>query len=266
MKLRCGGLAAIAMLVPNVARAEDRSYCPTRPSLGTTACTIAPKHVSVETAITDWTLDNQPDRRTDTVLLGDTFVRVGVTDTIEAQFGWTPYGHVRTRDKATQAVENAGRVGDATLGFKANLLHPDGNGASIAVQPFFSMPVGRTPVGAGDWGAGVIVPATLDLSKKVNLVTTSEVDAAVNLSGHGRHIAYSEVVGVGVKLPHHLTFTLDSQVLRDEDPEAKTTQVLGSASLAWKAKKDLQFDLGAVAGLNRAAPDMELYVGISRRF
>jgi hypothetical protein len=110
------------------------------------------------------------------------------------------------------------------------------------------------------------VPATLDLSKTVNLVTTSEVDAAVNLSGHGRHIAYSEVVGVGVKLPHHLTFTLDSQVLRDEDPEEKTTQVLGSASLAWKARKDLQFDVGAVAGLNRAAPDMELYVGISRRF
>lgn len=266
MKVRCGGLAAFALLLPGAAWAEDRSYCPTRPSLGTTACTIAPKHVSVETAITDWTLDNQPDQRTDTVLLGDTLVRIGVTDRIEAQFGWTPYGHVRTRDKTTQAVDTAGRVGDATFGFKANLLHPDGNGVSIAVQPFVSLPIGRTPVGAGDWSAGVLVPATVDLSKKVNLVTTSEVDAAANRSGHGGHIAYSEVVGLGVKVLRHVTFTLDSQVLRDEDPAEKTTQWLGSASLAWKARKDLQLDLGAVAGLNRAAPDMEVYVGVSRRF
>lgn len=125
--------ASALVLAASPALAEDRDYCPTRPGLGTTPCTIAPKHVSVETALTDWTLDDQTDQRTDTVLIGDTFVRVGLTDTIEAQLGWTPYGHVRTRDKTTQAVDTAGRVSDVTLGIKANLLHPDGSGLSIAV-------------------------------------------------------------------------------------------------------------------------------------
>jgi hypothetical protein len=32
------------------------------------------------------------------------------------------------------------------------------------------------------------------------------------------------------------------------------------------AKNNLQFDIGGVAGLNRDAPDLELYVGMSRRF
>ena len=260
------GWALTALLTATPALADERDYCPTRPGLGTTPCTIAPGHVSVETALADWTLDDQPDQRTDTVLIGDTLVRVGLSDSIEAQFGWTPFGTVRTRDKTSGRVDTAGRVGDVTLGLKANLLNPDGSKVSIAVQPFVTVPVGRAPVGAGDWGAGVVVPVTFDLSDTVNLATTSEVDAAVDGDGHGRHLAYSEVLGLGVKLTRTLTGTVEAQVLRDDDPASGTTQALASASLAWMATDALQFDIGAVAGLNRDAPDVELYLGISRRF
>ena len=171
-----------------------------------------------------------------------------------------------TPSPAAHAIDTAGRVGDVTLGMKANLLHPDGSGLSIALQPFVSVPVGRAPVGAGNWGTGVVVPVTYDLSTTLNLATTSEIDAAVDADGSGRHLAFSEVIGLGVKLSKVLTVTVEGAVLRDEDPSGKTTQDLASASLAWAAKDDLQVDLGAVAGLNRAAPDVELYFGVSRRF
>ena len=266
MEFRYALGVALLMLAAAPAQAEERDYCPTRPGLGTTPCTISPGHVSVETALTDWTLDDRSDQRTDTVLIGDTLARLGLSDNVEAQFGWTPYGHVRTRDKTTGMVESAGRVGDITLGFKANLLNPDGQKVSIAVQPFVTVPVGRAPVGAGDWGGGVVVPVTFDLSETLNLATTSEVDAAVNQSGDGRHLAYSEVLGLGIKLTKQVTATLEVEALRDEDPDDTTTQALASASLAWMAKDDLQLDIGGVAGLNRDAPDVELYVGISRRF
>ena len=45
-------------------------------------------------------------------LIGDMLARFGVTDTSELQIGWTPYGHVRTRDQATGAIERSDRVGD----------------------------------------------------------------------------------------------------------------------------------------------------------
>lgn len=261
------GVAAFFLLLSAVpALAQDREYCPTRPSLGTTPCTIERGHVSVETAVTDWTLDNQSDQRTDTVLVGDTRVRIGLTDAVELQFGWTPYGHVRTRDKIQPSVEQAGRIGDAILGFKANVLNPDGTGVSVAVRPYFQMPVGRAPVGAGDWGGGVVVPVTVDLNKTLTLALTSEVDAAVNRDGPGRHLAYSQVAGLEIKLSHAVKATLDSQLLRDEDPLDKTTQAFASASLAWMARDTLQFDIGTVVGLNRAAPDVALYLGVSRLF
>ena len=260
-------LVAAALLVPLAAHAaddQDRDYCPARPGLGTPACTMAPGTVSVETALADWTLDKQGGDRTDTVLIGDSSVRIGLTDSIEAQIGWTPLGIVRERSGGL--VDRATRSGDATLGLKANLLHPDGSGLSIAVQPFVTLPVGRAPVGAGDWGGGVVVPVTYDLSKTVNLEITPEVDAAVDQDGRGRHLAYSGVVGLGIALNDQVTFTVEDQLVRDEDPSGGTTQDLASVSLAWMARKNLQLDLGAVAGLDRAAPDVELYAGIARRF
>lgn len=257
---------AAALLIPAVAHAgdQDRDYCPARPGLGTPACTMAPGQVSVETSLGDWTLDKQGGDRTDTVLIGDTSVRIGLTDTIEAQLGWTPLGIVRER--VGGAVDRATRAGDATLGLKANLRNPDGSGLSVAVQPFVTLPVGRAPVGSGDWGAGLVVPLTYNLSKTVNLELTPELDAAVDQDGRGRHLAYSGVVGVGIALNDTLTFTLEDQLVRDEDPSGSTTQDLASASLAWMPRKTLQLDVGAVAGLDRNAPDLEIYAGIARRF
>jgi hypothetical protein len=257
---------AVALLVPAVAHAadQDRDYCPARPGLGTPACTMAPAQVSVETSLSDWTLDKQGGDRTDTVLIGDTSVRIGLTDTIEAQVGWTPLGMVR--DRADGTVDRVTRPGDATLGLKANLRNPDGSGLSVAVQPFVTLPVGRVPIGAGDWGAGLLVPVTYDLSKTVNFELTPEVDAAVDQDGRGRHLAYSGVVGIGVALSDALTFTLEDQLVRDDDPSGSTTEDLASASLAWMPRKTLQLDVGAVAGLDRNAPDLEIYAGIARRF
>jgi len=257
-------VAAILIAMPAAAQDKLRDYCPTRPGLGTPACTIDPGHVSVETSFADWTLDKQGGDRTDTVLIGDTLVRIGLGDTIEAQIGWTPAGFVRERSGGM--VDRATRVGDARLGLKANLASPDGSGFSAAVQPFVTLPVGRQPVGAGDWGAGVVVPLTYDLSKTVNIQFVPELDAAVNESGQGRHVAASAVVGMSVELNEKLTVELENQVLRDDDPTGKTWQDSAALSFAYKAGDSLQFDVGGIAGLNRDTPDFELIAGVSRRF
>ena len=258
-------LLAAALLFPTTAYAqEERDYCPDRPGLGEPACTMAPGRVSVEAALGDWTLDKQGGDRTDTVLIGDTTVRVGLSDTIEARIGWTPLGVVRERSGGM--VDRAARVGDVTLGLKANLANPDGEKFSVAVLPFVTLPTGRMPVGAGDWGAGVLLPISYDLSKTVKLELVPEVDAAVDQDGRGRHLAFSSVVGVNVDLSDTVTLAIEGEAIRDNDPAGRTTQYFAAASLAWMARKNLQLDIGAVAGLNRDAPDVELYAGISRRF
>jgi len=260
------GLATGLLIVAAPAFAEERDYCPARPGLGTPACTISPGRVSVEMGLADWSLDQDSSQRTDTVLIGDTLVRIGLTDTIEAQIGWTPYGHVRTRDKLAGTVDSGGATGDAMLGFKVNLHHPDGSGLSAAIQPFVTIPIGGNPIGAGDWGGGVVAPVDYALNDTLSLQFTPEVDAAVDQDGKGRHFAASGTIGLGLAVSKKVSVTEELQVLRDADPSGKTWQALESTSLAWMPKNNLQFDMGAVAGLNHDAPDLELYVGISRRF
>ena len=259
------GLSTAGHAQPALSPQDQREYCPARPGLGTPACTISPGRLSIETGIVDWTNDDSADERSDSVLIGDTLVRVGLTASLEAQLGWTPFGHAPTRDKATGSVDRANRVGDALVGLKANLRSPDGSGFAAAVQPFASLALGRVPIGAGDWGAGVVVPLSYDLTPALNLQLSPEVDAAVDGDGHGRHLAYGSVLGLGVSLSDAVGVTFELAATRDNDPEEHTREAYGAISATWAPSDDLQLDAGTTLGLNHDAADIALYIGLSRR-
>lgn len=259
-----GGAIALASAVP--AAAKERDYCPTRPGLGTTPCTIAPGRVSVETGLADWTRDDQPDTRTDTIAFARTQVRLGLSDWFELEATWLPYARQDVRDKTARRSTTTGGVGDVTLGVKANLRNPDGSGVSIAALPFATLPVGRAPIGASDWGAGFLLPVHWDIGHGLNLQFSPEVDAAVNGNGRGRHLAYSGVIGLGFPISKQVGASVEFQGRQDDDPGGARTQAFASVSANWNPRDNLQLDLGAVAGLNRASPAVEVYAGISRRF
>lgn len=254
-------ISLMALAAP--VHAELRDFCASRPGLGTPACTVDPGHVMIEIGLADWTLDNAPDARTDTLTAANTTVRIGIGETTEVQLGWMPYGHVRTRDNATGLVTKDQGVGDVTIGVRQSLAGPDGK---IAVQPYVMLPTGGSAIGAGDWSAGVIIPIGFDLGHDLQLALSPQVEATANTSGSGRHLSYGSVAGLSAPLTKTLTGTLEIQAIRDEDPSGKATQLFQSASLAWMLDRNTQLDIGEVAGLNRDSPDIELYFGIARRF
>lgn len=256
----------LVVALPGVAAAQHRDLCAERPGLGTPACTVEPGHVLVETGAIDWTRERDDNGRTDTIGIADTLVRVGVGTATELQVGWPPYGRQRLRDATTGAVTRRGRVGDVMLGVKRNLAEPDGHGLSFALTPFVTLPVGRTPIGAGDWGGGIVAPLTYDLSDAVQVEFTAEADAAVDEDGHGRHLAYSGVAGVEWDVVEHVELVGEVQAIRDRDPAGRTTQYLAAVSAAWQPSGHIQFDIGTAAGLNHAAPDVSVYGGIAALF
>ena len=245
--------------------AEGRDLCPERPGLGTPACTVDAGAVVAEVGLADWTLDRNAEGRTDQWAFGDALLRVGLTPTLEVQAGWTMLGHVRVRDAATNDVTSLTRTGDVTLALRQNLRNPDGSSFSIAVMPYATLPVGGEGVGAGDWGAGVIVPASFELGA-LSLGLTTHVDAAVDADGDGRHLAYGSVVGLGFGMTDNLSATAELSLTRDRDPGGHSTEALAGLSLGWQPDEDSQWDMGVNAGLNRNSPDVELYLGYARRF
>ncbi len=78
--MRRSAAALLALAAATPAAAQDREFCPERPGLETQACIVDRGRVTIESSLIDWTRDRQSDGVTDTILVGDTLVRVGVTD------------------------------------------------------------------------------------------------------------------------------------------------------------------------------------------
>lgn len=260
LAVAAGGLL---LLAARPAFAEDRELCPERPGQTTPPCTLEPGRAMIETGVAAWTRESDASARTDTLTLGQTTLRLGVTSRLEAQVGWTPFGIQWQRDSASGAVTRQSSGGDATLGLKYGFAGANG---PVALQGFVTLPTGGAAIGAGDWGAGVRLPVQFELGGGVQVGLTPEVDAAVNTSGDGRHLAYGGAAGIGVPLSDKLNLGLDVAVFREDDPDGPSTTASGGASLAWQAGRNTQFDVGGTLGLNQASPDGTVYFGIARRF
>ncbi|WP_133493870.1 hypothetical protein [Stakelama pacifica] len=71
------------------AYAQDTA-CYGRPGKATPSCTIAPGKVQLETGIADWTADHGTGAREDSVMIGDTAIRVGIARDTEIAVYVTP--------------------------------------------------------------------------------------------------------------------------------------------------------------------------------
>ncbi|WP_277969334.1 transporter [Sphingomonas echinoides] len=253
------------------AEAEDSNadrLCSERPGLTTTACITAAGRLQTETGLASWTLEQGDGERTDTFLSGDTSVRYGIGGKTELRFGWTPYGFARDRH-ADGSVERAGRIGDATVGVKTSIIERKGDtGLAMSALATAILPIGRLPIGAGDWGVSFQLPVTYRTSDKISLQATPIVAAAVNDDGRGRHSLYGSALEVEYSLSEAVKADLSAQVTRDDDPDPQVrgTPALGSVAVSWQPNRNMQMDLGTNVGLNKSAPDVAVYAGVSHRF
>lgn len=243
---------------------QPRELCPDRPGLGTPACTTDKGQIVVELGVGDWTRDSDAGTTSDVVTVGEWLIRVGVTDSLEAQLGWTSYGHARIRQ--TGSVTKDSGNGDVTIALRQNLRNPDGSKTAIAVMPYVTLPAGASPLGAGDWGAGLLVLMSFELPQGLSLALTPRIDAAVDSDGEGRHLAFGSVIGLGFAISDAVSGAAELSVVRDCDPHSHDTTTLAGLSLGWQPDDDLQLDAGINLGLNRNSPDSEIYFGIVRRF
>lgn len=264
MRFLIPALALLALAnAATAANAGERDFCASRPGLNTPPCIVDIGHPVLELGLADWTLSRQPGSRTDTISSGQATLRVALGASTEVQFGWTAFGTVRTADRTANTVQRDSGIGDVTLAVRRSLGAANG---PVAIQPYVTLPIGGTAIGAGDWGAGVLLPMGFSLGHGIQLAVTPQVAAAVNGSRSGRHLAYGAAAGLSTSLVEGLSGALEVSATRDEDPAGAKTKALASTSLAWMAGKDTQLDVGTVAGLNSDSPEIQIYFGISRRF
>lgn len=258
-------------LVPAVALSDaasaqsDPRFCPSQPSLGSSACTTLPGEIHLEVSAIDWQHDRTARSQDDDLLLGDFQARIGLGPTTEAQVGWTSYGRDRSRSLGEPAERDRG-IGDLTLGIRQNLRNPDGKGFSFGIEGSVSVPTGHGAIGAGDWGATLDMPFSLRVTRLVSLSLTVETDAAVDEDRAGRHFAGDAIATVGLHPAKDLTLYTETEVVRDLDPAGATTQVFAAQGVSLKVAPRGSVWAEAVAGLNPSSPDVRVFSGFTILF
>jgi hypothetical protein len=110
------------------------------------------------------------------------------------------------------------------------------------------------------------VPVSVPLGGPLSLAMTPEIDAAVNGSGHGRHLAWGSAAGFSLAATPKLALAFEASVMHDDDPDGAATSATAGIAAGWMLAGNFQLDLAAEFGLDAHTPGLRIYSGLSRRF
>lgn len=254
--------ALIACFSAGGALAEDmpKPICADRPNKAAATCTVDQGHWQVEVDAADWTHDRTGGITTDLGVFASSNIKYGVTKTLDLELNITPY--------ETQSVSGQGRAsgfGDLTARAKWAVV---GGDTSVSLLPFLKVPTATRPIGNGAVEGGLVVPVGFTLPQGLSLAINPEIDALHDGASNGTHASYAFSAVVSHAIGPEFIGAVEVWGADNEDPAGRLHQASFDLGLAWIPLKDqnLQLDAGTNIGLTRDTPDLNVYVGISRRF
>ncbi|MHB8528884.1 MAG: transporter [Caulobacteraceae bacterium] len=248
--------------------ADLRALCTDRPSKSASPCTVDAGHFQIESDLFNLTIDHSGGLDTTTWLVTNPTVKLGLTNTLDAELNIAPLEIVTVRDRATGATTRLSGVGDFFARLKFNLLGDDGGSVGFAVSPFVKLPTASARLGNGAVETGVVGLLSVNLPHSWSVNVNPEIDLLKNAQDSSRHANASIVVSLNRPVSKTVTLTGEVWTDRDFDPAGKTTQASADFGAAWipASHPNFQLDGGINVGLNRVTPPAQLYVGVSRRF
>lgn len=249
--------------VTSDAATDPGPICTDRPTKSNAACTVPEGMVQVEADLFSWTRTATGSARADVLVYTNPVVKYGLGANSDIQFNIAPLVEVRTRASG-QTVSQRG-IGDLTMRFKQRLTGPDDT-VQIALLPFVKAPTAERGIGNGEWEGGVIVPvqmpvgtATLTLVPQINLLADA-------LAPNDRHIEFQGVANLAYPIAARTTLAVELWTSQNWDSAGTVQQYSADTAVSYLLNDRLQLDAGGNFGLNRATPDLQIYVGVSARF
>jgi hypothetical protein len=244
-----------------------RSFAPDRPAKGTGPTTVDAGRIVVELEAFNYARQKSDGVQTTTWVGPNPTIKIGLTDRIDFQINWAPFQQAKIHDSAAGTTDKFSGDTDLILRSKINLWGNEGTGkTAFAIVPFVKL--GTAPEGLGNKSTegGVILPYSLSLGNDISLAFTSEIDYLRDSGRHGYHAGYVNSIGLSGPIMKDVTLTGELWSSINRDPGNTIRQYSVDAALAWMARPNLQFDVGANVGLNSSTPALQLYTGVSRRF
>jgi hypothetical protein len=244
--------------------ADLRSFSTDRPSKGFTPITVDAGHFQYETDLLGYLYDSySPDHvRTREFFTADPVVKLGLTNTLEVGVALGGYQNYQLHGGGVS--QDYDGFGDVILRPKLNVLGDDGGPVAIALAPFFKIPTATRGLGNGVGEFGLTVPVTFPLPFETTGGFVPEIDDFKNPANTGRHAAFTGSVSLSRSLTEKFGVTVEYwwQTQAAGSPTQYTLDLVATYALT----PSLQLDVGTFIGLNKAAPDLVEFIGLSQRF
>jgi len=247
---------------------ELRAFSPDRPPKADSAYTVDAGHFQYETDLVNYSQTNVGGVTTRLYQAADPVWKFGLTNWADFELQYNGYQNLTATSNATGAVlARFAGMGDIFVKSKINLFGNDGGAAALAVIPYVKLPSDSPLISNGAVEEGLIAPFQLQLPQDFGLTLMTEVDALKNANDNGRHANFVDLINLNHAVPgiKNLSAAIEFYSSIGTDPNTPPIYTLDTA-LIYLLTPNVQLDAGADFGLNRAAPTVQVFLGLSQRF
>ncbi len=248
-------------------RGALRDMSTDRPDKTESPYTVDAGRVQVELDFVTWMRDDD-DRarlRTERINVAPINVKLGLSRSADIQVIFDSYLRETVADRATGAMTRAEGVGDVTVRLKRNLWGNDGGRTAFGVMPFVKLPTNTNGLGNNAVEFGIIAPLAIAVAPGVGVGLMTEFDFLRSSNGNGLSPSFVNSATLGFDLSERMG--LYAEIFTEKRGEANSDWIVTfDAGLTFALTDDVQIDTGVNLGLTRAADDVSLFVGLSRRF
>lgn len=229
-----------------------------RPDTTESPVTVDAGHVQLEFSFVEWRKEGGDEE----LAILPSNIKLGLTHNIDLQFILNPY-------LRSQAGDTDAGHGDTQVRLKVNLWGNDGGEGffgetALAVMPFVQFPTGADAFSNDDhveWG--VIVPLSMPLLADFGLTVMAEVDFVRDGNG-GYDTLFVHTASLGRDIHGPLAGYVEYVGVQPVDGDGDYQANVG-LGLTYLVHDDLQLDGGVDIGLNSAADDLRLFLGMTLR-
>jgi hypothetical protein len=225
--------------------------------------------LQIEADVTQWTRASVAGVTTQATRFTNPTLKYGVFDHLDIEVNWTPWAQVRTSLDGRTTTSSS--VGDLFLRAKWAAINGEVFAASLI--PYVKLPTASHEVGNGHVEGGLIAPLVIDLPAKFKLTLQPELDAlkspelVVPQNAERTGVRLNAANLIDLSRPFG-AWTLYAELWNNQDfaPTGTRAQTTADVAASWLLTSTTQLDVGANFGLDRDAPQQQLYFGVSHRF
>jgi hypothetical protein len=243
--------------------ADLRSFNTDRPPKANSPYTVDAGHFQYETDIAVYSYGNSDGVKTQDWTVIDPTLKLGLTNTIDAELQVTPYQSAVTKSAAT--TTSVSGVGDTIARLKINVLGDDHGAVAVALLPYVKLPTAQSGLGNGSVEGGLILPISISAPGGFTVIVMPEGDYLKDTAGSGYHVAFDFLINVSHPLDKRWTFYTEVFTSQSFQSRDKPVYTLDEA-LTYALTPNLQIDFGGNFSLNDVPPRTQLYTGLSQRF